>query len=59
MSKWHDITDKDDVSISEDGKSLQICFDSDHNGNIWVEIPLELLPDKLTEAINLIKGEKG
>ena len=51
MSKWHDITDKDDVSISEDGNSLQICFDSDYDGNIWVEIPLELLPDELTEQI--------
>ena len=55
MSKWHDITDKDDISISDDGKDLHVCFDGDYDGNIWVSIPLELLPDGLTEAINLTK----
>ncbi len=43
MSIWYDIKNSEDVSLSEDGKSLQVCFDSDHNGNIWVDIPLELI----------------
>lgn len=48
MSIWYDIKDKEDVSLSDDGKSLQINFDSDHNGNIWVEVPLEFI-DQLRE----------
>jgi len=48
MSKWHDITDQEDVSLSEDGTELQVCFDSDHDGNIWVAIPIEFVKQAMT-----------
>lgn len=43
MSIWYEITDNEDISLSDDGKCLQINFDSNHNGNIWVEVSLELI----------------
>jgi hypothetical protein len=43
MSIWYEIKDKEDVHLSDDGKELQINFDSDHNGNIWVSVPIELI----------------
>lgn len=43
MSLWYEITDEEDVSLSEDGKHLQVNYDSDKNGNLWVEIPLEFI----------------
>lgn len=52
MSMWYEIKDKDDVSLSEDGKSLQVNFDSNHNGNIWVEIPLEFIDRLRPQTVN-------
>lgn len=52
MSKWHEVFNEDDVSISEDGKTLEIKFDTDHNGNIWVEIPLAFIEQKALNAVS-------
>lgn len=64
MSTWYEIKDKDDVSLSDDGKSLHVNFDGDQNGNIWVEIPLEFIapllnkgqPQKLEAGFVKIEG---
>jgi hypothetical protein len=43
MSVWHEIKDKEDVSLSDDGKTIEVLFDGDDNGNIYVEIPVEFI----------------
>jgi hypothetical protein len=57
MSIWYEIKDKEDINLSDDGKSLQINFDSDHNGNIWVEVPLELI-DQLRQPAVMQRSEQ-
>lgn len=52
MSEWYKVEDQEDVGLSKDGKMIQICFDANYNGNVWVEIPIEFLKDlKLDKAI--------
>ena len=55
MSKWHEVIDNDNVGISEDGEKLQVKFDTDHDGNVWVEIPLNFIEsetlNKLAEFV--------
>lgn len=56
MSLWYTIKDKEDVSLSLDGKSLDVCFSGDdHNGNIYVEIPIEYIKEALDKVVG---GEK-
>lgn len=43
MSVWYQIKDGDDVELSEDGKTLDICFLEDHNGGNYIEIPVEFI----------------
>lgn len=43
MSIWYEIKDKEDISLSDDGKSIYVNFTGDHNGNIYVEIPIEFI----------------
>lgn len=40
MSTWHE-PKIEDMSLSDDGKELQVCFDSDYNGNIWISLKVE------------------
>lgn len=40
MSIWHKIKDPDDVELSDDNKQIYVRFAENHNGNIWVEIPI-------------------
>lgn len=54
MSEWYEVKDPDDVELSEDGKIVQILFDTDINGNCYVEIPVKILINLLRERI-----EKG
>ncbi len=51
MSMWYSVNNKEDVGISEDGKSLEILFKSDHNGNSYIEVPTEFIKEIL-EALN-------
>lgn len=48
MSLWYEIKDKEDCNISEDGKMLQVNFDGDYNGNIWIEVPVKFIKDLLS-----------
>lgn len=52
MSQWYEIKDKEDCSISEDGKMLQINFDGDHNGNLWVEVPIKFIDSEFKDRID-------
>ena len=51
MSIWYDIKDSEDLSLSLDGKDLHVNFDGDHNGNIYVAIPLELIEPLLKKLV--------
>ena len=43
MSIWHEIKDPEDVELSEDKKTLEVCYGSDNNGNLYVDIPIEFV----------------
>ena len=47
MSMWYEVDDIFDLGISDDGKMLQVRFDTDCNGNNYVEVPMEILKEKL------------
>lgn len=52
MSVWYEIKDREDCNISEDGKMLQVNFDGDHNGNLWVEIPIKFIDSEFKDRVN-------
>lgn len=43
MSIWYEVKDPENIDLSEDGKSVQILYNEDYNGNCYVEVPVELL----------------
>lgn len=43
MSEWFDVTNQDDVDLSDDGKEVHILFATNRNGNRYVSVPVELL----------------
>ena len=43
MSEWFTIKDKNDVSLSDDGETVQIRFRANYMGNVYIEIPVEML----------------
>jgi hypothetical protein len=47
MSTWHTIMDKENITLSEGGSLLDILLDHDDFGNIYVEIPVELIKEVL------------
>ena len=49
MSKWIDIKDSDDVSLSEDKTEIHIWYGYDDDGNCYVSVPVELIK-KLLES---------
>lgn len=49
MSKWYDVTDKEDISLSEDGTEIHICFDDDYMGAIYVSVPTEMIKNLLKD----------
>ena len=64
MSLWYEIKDQDDVSLSDDGKTIYVCFNGNHNGNIYVEIPVGFVikailqnePPKFKPVAYLVNG---
>jgi len=40
MSIWHEIKNPEDLEISEDGKTIEVLFNSDRFGNFYVDIPI-------------------
>ena len=47
MSIWYEIKNPEDIEISEDGKTVEILIGTDYSGNIYVEIPVKILRQKL------------
>ena len=49
MSTWYEVKNKDDISISDDGKELEVLFKNDKWGNHYIEIPIEFIKELLTK----------
>jgi len=43
MSEWYRVTKLDSIDLSEDGKTIDINFAVNDFGNVYAEIPTELL----------------
>ena len=43
MSIWYEIKDPEDVKLSQDGKTIEVNFTGDDNGNMYVEIPVKFI----------------
>lgn len=49
MSTWIKIKKQEDVELSEDGKTIDVLYSFDHNGNNYIEIPVEFIKFILTD----------
>lgn len=49
MSKWNEITDPDDVSLSDDGTEVHIWYGYDDDGNCYVSISAKMIFNLFTE----------
>lgn len=47
MSIWYEIKEQDDVELSDDKKTLEVCYEHDHNGNLYIDIPIEFVKHAL------------
>lgn len=47
MSIRHTIKDKNDVGLSDDGKTIEIAFMEDYNGANYVDVPIEFIKEVL------------
>jgi len=47
MSEWIEIDDKDDVSLSDDGTTIDILYNFDENGNKYIEVPVKWVKELL------------
>jgi hypothetical protein len=68
MSVWYEITNQEDVEVSEDGKTIEVLFSTDNFGNNYVEIPIKFIEHCLhpaegnangLESITKSSGGKG
>ena len=50
MSEWYEIKDQNDVELSEDGKRIEIMFNTNEFGNQYVEVPIEFITRVLEES---------
>ena len=50
MSIWHEIKDQEDVQLSDDGKTIEVCYGSDNQGNLYVDIPIEYVKLALSKT---------
>ncbi|KKN63239.1 hypothetical protein LCGC14_0503570 [marine sediment metagenome] len=55
MSLWIEIKKQEDVELSEDGKTIEVCYGADHNGNNYIDIPIELIKFALADDKQRIK----
>ncbi len=51
MSVWHEIKNQSDVELSDDGKTIEVCYGHDHNGNLYVDIPVEFVKFALVDIV--------
>lgn len=53
MSEWNEFKpNRDDISFSEDKKEMHIWFESNYNGNVYLELKVE----DVLEALKKIKS---
>lgn len=52
MSEWIEITNRDDIGLSDDKKTLDVCFEQNQFGNRWIEIPIEFVLDELKDLLS-------
>jgi hypothetical protein len=59
MSIWHTVKDIDDVQVSDDKTTLEILFNSDYNGNNYVEVPIDFVLQRLRMLVvpEITEGE--
>ena len=54
MSEWITIKHAEDVELSEDGKTIDVMYNTNEWGNQYIEIPIEfikaLIPSVFTKA---------
>jgi len=51
MSKWTEVTDPKRIDFSDDKKFVHIWFDTDEDGNCYIEVPLAVLEQALGAAL--------
>jgi len=51
MSKWKEI-EKDNVMLSDDRTEIEVLYDYDNEGNLWLTIPVEYILE-LLEVIKI------
>jgi len=65
MSIRYEIKDFDDLDISDDGTEMEVLFNHTHNGNNYVDIPIEMVLDLLRQQLarlakmNITKSPAG
>ena len=43
MSFWTEITDPEDIDLSEDGREVHICYNTDNQGAYYISVDREML----------------
>jgi len=64
MSEWYEVTDKEDVEISEDGQNVDVLFFTNDWGNQYIQIPIDIIhnvlpPRKELEELKVCKNCGG
>ena len=52
MSTCREIKKQEDVELSEDGKTIEVLYMSDYNGNNYIDIPIEFVRQALNKKDN-------
>ena len=58
MSEWFEITDPKDIEVSDNGETIEVWFDSDRNGNKYVDIPLALISEVIGAELKKGRGNE-
>ena len=48
MSEWYEIKEPEAISLSLDGKSINVQFDYNDFGAVYIEIPVDFILKKLS-----------
>ena len=57
MSIWYSIKEQEDVELSDNGETIEILFNGDHNGNHYVDVPVEFIEKVLPRPSQWISVE--
>ena len=61
MSQWYE-AGEEEIDISDDKKTLEVWVKEDYNGNVYVELPIDIVRKKLLnvpegQSLNAVLGE--